>query len=454
MRSERKIVALGDLIEVTHGYAFSGDFINESSRGEILLTPGNFEVGGGFKQEKFKYYDGPIPEEYVLTEGDLIVTMTDLSKRADTLGLPAIVPAQKDTRRFLHNQRLGKVIIKNKDLIDKRYLFYLLCSHDYRNEVIASATGTTVKHTSPSRIHQFRFSLPSLPEQRRIAHILGTFDDKIELNRRMNTTLEAMARALFQSWFVDFDPVRAKMDGRWRKGESLPGLPAAWWHLFPDRLVDSELGPIPEGWRVGTLGEVAPLIISGDWGAEISESDADVEAFCIRGADIPGMQRGVIDKLPIRYLSKASVQKRQILHGDIVIETSGGSPTQSTGRVLWISNQQLSRLRHPVVTSNFCRLIRFSSLFMSTYIYNWFRYLYENNELFQYETGTTGIKNFNLSYFNSHHILCLPPIDSLHAFATQVTIISSRIQKSAGEADTLAQLRDQLLNRMLNESNK
>ena len=91
--------------------------------------------------------------------------------------------------------------------------------------------------------------IPPLPKQRAIAYVLGTLDDKIELNRRMNETLEAMARALFKSWFVDFEPVRAKMDGRWRRGESLPGLPAEHYDLFPDRLVDSELGGDPG--RVG-----------------------------------------------------------------------------------------------------------------------------------------------------------------------------------------------------------
>ena len=101
-----------------------------------------------------------------------------------------------------------------------------MCTAEYRHEVLAGASGTTVKHTSPDRIRQFRFSLPPLPEQRAIAHVLGTLDDKIELNRRMNETLEEMARALFKSWFVDFEPVCAKMEGRWRRGESLPGLPA------------------------------------------------------------------------------------------------------------------------------------------------------------------------------------------------------------------------------------
>ena len=131
-----------------------------------------------------------------------------------------------------------------------------MCSAAYRHEVLASATGTTVKHTSPDRIRQFRFLLPPLPEQRAIAHVLGTLDDKIELNRRMNETLEEMARALFKSWFVDFEPVRAKMEGRWRRGESLPGLPAEHYDLFPDRLVPSELGDIPEGWEVKPSGDV------------------------------------------------------------------------------------------------------------------------------------------------------------------------------------------------------
>ena len=96
--------------------------------------------------------------------------------------------------------------------------------------------------------------------------MLGTLDDKIELNRRMNETLEAMARALFKSWFVDFEPVRAKMEGRWRRGESLPGLPADLYDLFPDRLAPSELGEIPEGWEVRTLWEVC-----SPWGNSVSE---------------------------------------------------------------------------------------------------------------------------------------------------------------------------------------
>jgi type I restriction enzyme S subunit len=251
MAGEWQDSTLGELIDVKHGFAFQGEFIHDDARGDILLTPGNFAIGGGFKGDKFKYYDGPVPDDFVLAEGDLLVTMTDLSKQCDTLGYPAFVPARSDGRRYLHNQRLGKIQLKDRDVLDVRYLHYLLCTADYRHEVLASATGTTVKHTSPERIRRFRFSRPSLAEQRGIAHILGTLDDKIELNRRMSETLEAMARALFKSWFVDFDPVRAKAEGR------DPGLPPPLADLFPARLVDSELGEIPEGWEVGTFGDIA-----------------------------------------------------------------------------------------------------------------------------------------------------------------------------------------------------
>ncbi len=249
MVSEWVQTSLADLIDIKHGFAFKGTFIREEECDDVLLTPGNFAIGGGFKDDKFKYYYGLIPEEFVLSSGDLLVTMTDLSKQADTLGYPAIVPTCSGGRRYLHNQRLGKVLIKDKQSLNARYLYYVMCSAEYRHEVLASATGTTVKHTSPDRIKQFRFLLPPLSEQRAIAHILGTLDDKIELNRRMNETLEEMARALFKSWFVDFDPVRAKMEGR------DPGLPKHLADLFPNRLVDSELGPIPEGWEVKALSD-------------------------------------------------------------------------------------------------------------------------------------------------------------------------------------------------------
>ncbi len=142
-------------------------------------------------------------------------------------------------------------------LLDNRYLLYLLQSQEMQEKLVGRSSGTTVIGIKQSELRKIEVALPPISEQRAIAHFLGTLDDKIELNRKQNETLEAMARALFKAWFVDFEPVRAKMEGRWQRGQSLPGLPAHLYDLFPDRLVESELGEIPEGWRAGTLGDVA-----------------------------------------------------------------------------------------------------------------------------------------------------------------------------------------------------
>ena len=141
------------------------------------------------------------------------------------------------------------------DALDHRFLKYVLLAE--REALLRFASGTTHQTIYFPEVKALHVCLPPLLEQRAIAHILGTLDDKIELNRRMSETLEAIARALFKSWFVDFDPVRAKAAGR------DPGLPKHLADLFPARLVDSELGEIPEGWGVGSFGDVAEQVRDG-----------------------------------------------------------------------------------------------------------------------------------------------------------------------------------------------
>ena len=142
-------------------------------------------------------------------------------------------------------------VIRPASGIDPRYLFYLMASQQVVDFATQGSIGTKMPRAKWDHVSRYPVELPPLPEQRRIAHILGTLDDKIELNRRMNETLEEMARAVFKDWFVDFGPVRAKMEGR----EAY--LPEEIWRLFPDRLVESELGEVPEGWGVKSLDEIA-----------------------------------------------------------------------------------------------------------------------------------------------------------------------------------------------------
>lgn len=186
---EWPLVTLGDLVTIQHGFAFRGEYFCDNQTRFSLVTPGNFAIGGGFVPTT-KFYDGPVPDAFVLRPGDLLVTMTDLSKNGDTLGLSAVVPEIADLT-FLHNQRVGKVRVIS-DSATPRFLEWVMRSRPYREEVLASATGTTVRHTSPSRICAYSFPLPSLSEQHRIADVLGALEAKVASNVRAIALLDEL----------------------------------------------------------------------------------------------------------------------------------------------------------------------------------------------------------------------------------------------------------------------
>jgi type I restriction enzyme S subunit len=178
--------------------------------------------------------------------GDVVFT------HAGNIGQVAYIPEHSRYERYVISQRQFYVRPDPRRLIPE-YLAYYFESPAGRHQLLANASSSGVPSIAQpvSYLRKVRIPLPPLAEQRRIARILGTLDDKIELNRRMNETMEATVRTLFNSWFVDFDPVRAKSDGR------NPGLPAHLADLFPDSFEDSELGEIPRGWKVGQLDNVA-----------------------------------------------------------------------------------------------------------------------------------------------------------------------------------------------------
>jgi type I restriction enzyme S subunit len=222
--SEWKEYKLGDVIDVKHGFAFNGKFITDEPTENILVTPGNFQIGGGFKDSKFKYYNSNFPNEYILNEGDVVVTMTDLSKETDTLGYSAKIP-KRNGINFLHNQRIGLVNFKS-EVANRDFLYWLMRTREYQGFIIGSASGTSIMHTAPSRIQEYKFLLPPLSEQTAIAEVLNCFDDRIDLLHRQNKTLEQLVETLFRKWFVNeaenwtgsslndwilFDP-REKMD--------------------------------------------------------------------------------------------------------------------------------------------------------------------------------------------------------------------------------------------------
>lgn len=191
---------LQDIIRIKHGFPFSGDHIVQDDNGIVLVTPGNFKIGGGFQENKCKFYTGEIPYEYILKPGSYIVTMTDLSKNIDTLGYSAIVPNTQ--RVYLHNQRIGLIEFINTSCNEK-YIYYLLQTHQYQKAIANTSTGSTVHHTSPSKICAYKFYAPDVDIQKRISDILSAYDDLIENNQKQIKLLEEAAQRLYKEWFVD-----------------------------------------------------------------------------------------------------------------------------------------------------------------------------------------------------------------------------------------------------------
>jgi len=222
---------LGDLLHIMHGYALLGELFGENGS-HIVVTPGSFYDAGGFKHkgDKEKWYSGPVPEEYVLKQGDVVIAMTEQAE--GLLGSSAIIPK---SGLYLHNQRIGLIQIRDPQSADSHFLYYLFNSKPVRQHIRGSASGTKIRHTAPLRVADVPVTIPPLPVQRRIAGILSAYDELIENSQRRIRLLEDMARALYREWFVHF---------RFPGHDSVPRIPSA-------------LGDIPQGWEVKKLGEIA-----------------------------------------------------------------------------------------------------------------------------------------------------------------------------------------------------
>ncbi|NRT75148.1 restriction endonuclease subunit S [Clostridium beijerinckii] len=222
---ERK---LKDILSIENGFAFKSEFFQEENSSTIVLTPGNVAVGGGFQNDKGRYYNvaGIFPKQFIFNPGDIFVTMTDLTPSAQTLGFPAIVP--NDGIEYLHNQRLGKIISYDNNNL---FLFYLLCTDNYHNYIVSTASGTTVKHTSPERILDHNFYIPQKDEQCKIASCFKRIDNLIILHQRKLEKMKALKKAYLTEMFPTEGERKPKLrfaefTGDWeqRKLEELSGL--------------------------------------------------------------------------------------------------------------------------------------------------------------------------------------------------------------------------------------
>ena len=271
-------VSLGEVADLQVGFPFKSKDYSKSPDA-IKLVRGDNVVQGNFRWESVKKIElhDVLPEvmqKYSLALHDVTLAM---DRPWISAGLKYSSVFEDDLPCLLV-QRVCR--LRAKDSLDQRFLKYVIGSAEFTAHIRNVETGTAVPHISQSSIAEFSFSLPGIEDQKAIAHILGTLDDKIELNHKMNHTLEEIAKAIFKSWFVDFDPVRDKAEGR------PTGLPPEISDLFPDELVDSEIGEIPKGWESTTLSEVTSVIGRGVTPKYSDEGIAILNQKCIRNWSI------------------------------------------------------------------------------------------------------------------------------------------------------------------------
>ena len=312
-----------------------------------------------------------------------------------------------------------------KDISDNTFVYYLSKFPSFKETAIKSMVGSSGRQRAQVDVlENLTMLLPPLPEQTIIASILSSLDDKIAVNRRICENLEAQAQALFKNWFVDFVPFKN------------------------GKFVESELGMIPEGWRVGTYSDIIQETISGDWGKEKAEGNYTHKVACIRGCDFQDVKMGLRGKTPERYILEKNYQAKHFEDKDVLVEISGGTATVSTGRICPVSQLLIDKYGGDIVCTNFCRLVRPSKGYSSYLYYSW-KYKYDRKVMFGYENGTSGIKNFSIKDFTTREPLVLPDLSALAEFEKLIEQIHTQIQNCGSESAKLAELRDTLLPKLM-----
>lgn len=360
--------------------------------------------------------------------GDLILA------REAPVGEVGIIPPGQ---RVCLGQRT--VLIRtNKHKLHSRYLLYLLLTPKMRHEMVSHSEGSTVSHINMSDIRNLKIPhLPPLPEQKAIAHILGTLDDKIELNREMNQTLEAMARAIFKSWFVDFDPVRAKMEGR-----QPAGMDAATAELFPDEFEESALGMIPRGWRVVQIGDIAARVAMGPFGSRITTDNfVNSGVPVIRGNNlVDGFNEN-------RFVYLTNEKANELRSANAFSEDIVFTHRGTLGQVGFIPKSA----DHPryIVSQSQMLLSVDKSQVSPKFIYRFFRFPFGQQALLA-NTNTTGVPSIARPSTSLKAIqLVIPPKFLSDRFDEVANPIDSKQELNNLESHTLASIRDTLLPKLL-----
>lgn len=291
-----------------------------------------------------------------------------------------------------------------------KYLFAVLRSREIQQQIYNTNVGDVIPHFKKQFLNQLLIPIPERSIQESIGDLYYVLSLKAERNKKINDNLQQQAQALFKQWFVD----------------------------NPDAI----------SWKEGTFSNLIEKTISGDWGKDSPSGNNTEMVYCIRGADIPEVRAGNKGKMPTRYILPKNYAVKQLVDGDIVVEISGGSPTQSTGRAAAVSDALLARYDKGMVCTNFCKALKPRAGY-SMYVYYYWQYLYDRDIFFSYENGTTGIKNLDINGFIETEPIVIAPEGLVEKFDAVCQTVFSKIYANGMENEHLALVRDTLLPKLM-----
>ncbi|MDU1905065.1 MAG: restriction endonuclease subunit S [Dysgonomonas sp.] len=327
-------------------------------------------------------------------------------------------------------------LFKTRTEFEAKWLSYYLASSLGQYHLKQSKLGSSQPYLSLGSLRNLKILNPDFNIKKKIILTLSALDDKIDLNNKINAELEAMAKTIYDYWFVQFD----FPDTNGRPYRSSGGK------MVYNKTLKRE---IPEGWEVSVFNDWLQNTKTGDWGKESEEGNHTERVYCVRGADINGLNGKGEVNAPQRYILQNNIHKK-LEPNDFVIEISGGSPTQSTARIAMITKEVLERFDTDVICSNFCKAVTLAD---ESYAYNfqqeWQR-LYDSKVFFGYEGKTSGIKNFLFDSFMASYHVVKPLKDITLQYHSLAKEIEKKRQANLKQSQELASLRDWLLPMLMN----
>lgn len=386
------------------GYRLLGDFIRQV---DVRNTDGKEENLLGVSVQKMFIPSiantvGTDFTKYKVVKRGQFTYIPDTSRRGDKIGIALLT----DYDEGLVSNIYTVFEVKDENELLPEYLMLWFSRPEFDRYARFKSHGSVREFMDWDEMCKVELPVPSIEKQRSIVKAYNTITDRIELKRKINDNLAETANALFCKMFFATS--------------------------------------IAEKCDVGTFSQLIKETIGGDWGQEQPKGNYTSKVTCIRGTDIPALNLGSISAAPTRYILPKNLSSKRITADNIVVEISGGSPVQATGRVALIPDAVLAYHKEDLICSNFCRIMNIRSEYLYFFFQYW-TYLYRNGVMFNYENSSTGLKNFNFSAFITEEKIQIPPIDIARRFNATLEPIYKEIFSVGFEIEKLVEARELLL---------